>query len=115
MLRHDVLLHCIDRFVSLLISAKSTQRDAFLAWDRVDAVGNCLFTLICLNPERFQQGVEHMIMQQTASVQTSMSSCFGMLLSSRGLSADSLDKPNRMKFVANFREFVTNIKSLSMR
>lgn len=95
-------------------NATPTTASALLAWDRIDSLGNTLITFIALENARFTQSAQYLVSLQAPSVQPTLLHCLTQLSTARGVSLQTIDKPNRQKFLLNFREFVTQIKSLSL-
>ena len=90
------------------------QLEARVSWDRIDSIGNALITYIALDSARFQVVAQYLVSQQQPSKQATLLQCLNRLTTARGVKMHAIDKPNRVIFVQNFREFVTQVKSLSL-
>lgn len=122
----DVLAQVLDTLLQAILTSSKPQAvdpsvggtpstaSALLAWDRVDSLGNALVTFIALDNARFSQCAQYLVSLQVASVQPTLLHCLTQLTTARGVNLQAIDKPNRQKFLLNFREFVTQIKSLSL-
>jgi len=124
----EVLAQALDTLLqTILTSAKApssadpsagtssnTSSSALLAWDRIDSLGNALITFVALDNARFTQSAQYLVNLQPASVQPTLLHCLTQLTTARGVNLQAIDKPNRQKFLLNFREFVTQVKSLSL-
>ncbi len=104
----------VDTSAATSSEAAPTTASALLAWDRIDSLGNTLITFVALDNARFSQSAQYLVSLQAPSVQPTLLHCLTQLSTARGVNLQSIDKPNRQKFLLNFREFVTQIKSLSL-
>lgn len=103
----------LDRILEMVFYPRSAEYG--IAWDRVDACGNALITLIALDAQRFLQTAHAIVGQFTAkypSAAQALFDCFEKLTTSRGVDMSSLDRRNRQVFCANFREFCQSIRPL---
>jgi hypothetical protein len=110
----DSLLQAILSATATPTSDNTTTASALLSWDRIDSLGNALATFIALDNSRFAAAAQYLVGLQSASVQPTLLQALTRLSTARGVNLQAIDKPNRQKFVMNFREFVTLIKSLSL-
>ena len=133
----DVLLQVTDTLLQAILSSTSTtgtttttsssmidttsttmsavpDSSALLSWDRIDSLANTLISYIALDTNRFTTSAQYLVQQQLPSVQPTLLQALTRLSTARGVNLQAIDKANRQKFVLNFREFVTQIKSLSL-
>jgi hypothetical protein len=85
-----------------------------LSWDRMDSVASTLITYIALDKDRFAAAAQYMVSLQPAANQEILMKCLNKLATARNVNLDAIDKLNRNKFTQNFREFVSQVKSLSL-
>lgn len=109
-------VHPVDHSSVVAVAAEHTlSPSAVLAWDRIDALSNALITFVALDTARFSQSAQYLVGMQAPSLQPTLLHCLTQLTSARGVNLQAIDKPNRQKFLLNFREFVAQIKSLSLK
>ncbi|KAJ1442893.1 hypothetical protein B484DRAFT_441910 [Ochromonadaceae sp. CCMP2298] len=84
----------------------------YLPWDRADALGNALSTYIALDTVAFTQSAQAFIARQSVPSQQALIRAFEQLTCAREVDLHSIEKPNRVRFGQNFREFLTNVKAL---
>jgi hypothetical protein len=103
----------LDRLLEMIFFPNTVEYG--IAWDRIDACGNTLITLVALNSQRFMQ-TSTAIVQQLASkfptVQQALFECFNKLTTARNIDMTSIDRRNRRLFCENFREFCQEIRPL---
>jgi len=80
--------------------------------DRLDAAANALLTLIAMDNERFKAYAHTMISQQQPMVQPQLVAAFEKLSTARGVSMVHVEKSNRIIFVQNLKEFVSEVRPL---
>ena len=97
----------------MILSNPST-RQLVLSWDRVDALGNTLITFIALDVQRFHSIASGLIGKQSPAIQSMMIDLLNKLSTNGGVNLNEIEKHNRLIFVKNFREFVSEIKSLTL-
>ena len=85
-----------------------------ISWDRIDSIGNVLITFIALDNARFLAVAQYLVSQQSVGKQPLLLQCLNKLTTARAVNLQAIDKPNRVKFLQNFREFVAQIKALSL-
>lgn len=118
---NDVLVQVIDSLLQAILSAtvapsaeNRTTGAALLSWDRIDSLGNTLVTYIALDTTRYTAAAQYLVSLQAPSVQPTLLQALTRLSTARDVDLRAIDRPNRQKFLLNFREFVTQIKSLSL-
>ncbi len=103
----------VDRLLEIIFFPKSAEYG--IQWDRVDACGNALITLVALNSTRFLQ-TANAIVQQLAtkhvSVQQALFDCFNKLTTARNVNMTTVDRVNKRTFCENFRDFIQEIRPL---
>lgn len=116
-LQSELLLPVIDQLAQILLSKSpgSNKPVAEVCWDRVDSFANTFITFIALDPTRFHQVAGYLVSCQAVSLQPTLGDCLLQLTTARNVILTDVSKPNRIKFVQNFREFCVRIKSLAMR
>jgi len=103
----------LDRILEMVFYPRSAEYG--IAWDRVDACGSTLITLVALDAQQFLQTAHAIVAQLTSKYPTAAQAlfdCFEKLTTSRGVDMHSLDRRNRQVFCANFREFCQAIRPL---
>lgn len=119
----DVLAQVIDSLLqAILISSsesaahrsETSTSSSLVSWDRADSLSNTLVTFIALDNARFSASAQYLVSLQPAARQATLMQCLTRLTTARGVNLQGIDKPNRQKFMLNFREFITQIKSLSL-
>jgi hypothetical protein len=116
----QVLAQVTDSLLQSILSASAagesgnTAAPALLSWDRTDSLGNVLITFVALDNSRYTSVAQYLVSQQAPSVQATLLQALTRLSTARSVNMQAIDKANRQKFVLNFREFVTQIKSLSL-
>lgn len=86
-----------------------------LSSDRVDSLGGALFIFLVLDMTSFQSDAQRLISMQPINLQPTFMRCIDRLLTARNINFQNIDKPNKMLFVQNFREFAVQIRSLTLK
>lgn len=95
-------------------STSTSTSSSLVSWDRVDSLSNTLVTFIALDNARFSASAQYLVSLQPAAKQATLMQCLTRLTTAKGVNLQAIDKPNRQKFLLNFRDFITQLKSLSM-
>eukprot|EP01038_Epipyxis_sp_PR26KG_P010083 gene10083-13549_t len=110
----SILLPVMNELMEMILINPST-RPLILSWDRIDALANTLITFISLDNQQFQSIANIIIMKQpNVQIQSVLMDCFNKLTNDGGVKMNEISKQNRMIFVKNFRDFVIEIKSLTL-
>ena len=80
----------------------------------MDSFANALIAFIALDPGRFHQSAQYFVSLQPRQLQQPLLDCLQQLITARNVLLEDISKANRMKFVQNFRDFSTRLKSLSI-
>lgn len=113
-LHNEVLLLILDRLLEVVLVPQ--EKDFDLSWDRVDALGGTLIAYITLDNARYQQVAAALVQRHTSlATQQILLENLTKVSTNRGVNMQSIEKSNRMLFVANFRDLVTQVKSLNLK
>lgn len=87
-----------------------------ILWDRMDSLANTIAIYIALEKQQFQYISEVFINRQSdPDVKNTLIRNFQQLVSHGNYDMENINRNNRQIFVRNFREFMTQIKSLSLK
>jgi hypothetical protein len=102
---------CLQRLLEIMIFPSSC--DYGLSYDRIDAFASTLINLIAMDVQRFNTCLQSLLAQQPTSLQQPMMEVLEKLVASNGVDINRFDdKRNRLLFVQNMRQFVTEIRPL---
>ena len=114
LLHSEVLLQILDRLLEVVLVPQ--EKDFDLSWDRVDALGGTLIAFITLDNARYQQVAGALVQRHASSAtQQILLENLSKVSTNRGVNMQSIEKNNRMIFVQNFRDLVTQVKSLNLK
>ena len=117
--QNDLLLQgVLEYFIQSIFYNAGNNQNAILSWDRIDSFANVLITLIALDIEYYNTLIQSYIETKFSSFEENkfhfIINTLKHLSTDRNVDLQNIDKSNRMIFVLNFRDFVSQIKSTSL-
>ncbi|CAM9859128.1 unnamed protein product [Discosporangium mesarthrocarpum] len=82
-------------------------------WDRLEACALAVLPIIICEQEGFRALAEGLVSSQPEATRPRLADAFHALLNSHGVTM-SLDRPNRGRFQASMRQFVSSVRAFML-